>query len=288
MKKHRKNPEWLDRNEYPFESHFLPVPAGSLHYIDEGQGDPVVMVHGNPGWSFEYRSLVKVLSAMHRCIVPDHIGFGLSDKPQNWSYRPKDHAANFEQLMLALNLSNVTLIVSDWGGPIGLAYALKYPDRIKKIIVLNSWLWSVKHDPYYRKFSGFMGGFIGRLLIRRFNFFGKVIVKKAMGEPSLLHKNIHRHYYRHLATAADRKGCYTFPKEIIASSDWLDELWQQRQRVSSLPTTIIWGMRDIAFRPQELNYWTTHWGNPRVVQLERIGHFPQEESPEVILKEFHL
>ncbi len=287
MKKQRKKPEWLDQNEYPFESHFLTVPAGNLHYIDEGQGDPVVMVHGNPGWSFEYRNLVKALSAVHRCIVPDHIGFGLSDKPQNWSYRPKDHAANFEQLMLVLDLSNITLIVSDWGGPIGLAFAIKYPARIKKIIVLNSWLWSVKQDPYYRKFSGFMGGVVGRFLIRRFNFFGKVIVKKAMGDPGLLNENVHRHYYRHLATAAERKGCYTFPKEIIASSDWLDELWQQRERISSLPTTIIWGMKDIAFRKQELNHWRTHWGKPHVVQLERIGHFPQEESPEVILREFH-
>ena len=147
-------PDWLDRNEYPFESNYFDLPVGKMHYIDEGEGDPIVMVHGNPGWSFEFRNVVKQLSKTNRCIVPDHIGFGLSDKPLGWNYLPKNHAEHFEQLMNHLRLENITLVVNDWGGPIALSYALKKPEKIKKLIIMNTWMWSVEHDPYYQKFSG--------------------------------------------------------------------------------------------------------------------------------------
>jgi haloalkane dehalogenase len=92
-------PKWLDRKEYPFESHWFQLPMGKMHYVDEGTGDPVVMVHGNPGWSFEFRKVIRGLSQTNRCIASDHIGFGLSDKPFDWDYLPKSQAENFEKLM---------------------------------------------------------------------------------------------------------------------------------------------------------------------------------------------
>ena len=97
-------PSWLDRNEYPFKSHYFKLPVGKMHYLDEGEGDPIVMVHGNPGWSFEFRGIVKEMSKTNRCIVADHIGFGLSDKPFEWGYLPEGHAKNFELFMNHLNL----------------------------------------------------------------------------------------------------------------------------------------------------------------------------------------
>src|ERR1022692_4366977 len=139
-------PLWLDRAEYPFSSHYFQLPMGRMHYVDEGHGDPIVMLHGNPGWSFEFRNIIKELSKTHRCIAPDHIGFGLSDKPVNWDYLPINQAANFEKLMDSLDLKNITMIVKDWGGPIGLSYAIKHPEKIKKLVILNTWLWSVKDD----------------------------------------------------------------------------------------------------------------------------------------------
>lgn len=281
-------PKWLDRNEYPFESHYLELASGKIHYVDEGQGDPIVMVHGNPGWSFEFRNVIKELSKTYRCIAIDHIGFGLSDKPNEWDYLPKNHAKNFEIFMDSLQLENITLVVNDWGGPIGLSYAIKHPEKIKKIVILNTWMWSVEDDPYYRKFSKMMGGNIGRFMIKHFNIFGKVVVKKAVGDKKQLKKNIHRHYYEHLATKKDRKGCYTFPKEIIGSSIWLKELWAQKDKINSIPTTIIWGMKDIAFREQELNHWVKHWNNPKVIKLQKVGHFPQEEASEKVIQQLKM
>jgi haloalkane dehalogenase len=110
---------WIDRNEYPFASHYFETPAGKLHYVDEGKGQPVVMLHGNPTWSFLYRNLIKQLSPHYRCIAPDHIGFGLSDKPVDWSYLPEEHAKNLAALIEHLGLKDITLVVGDWGGPIG-------------------------------------------------------------------------------------------------------------------------------------------------------------------------
>ncbi len=278
-------PTWLNKSEYPFSGYYFRTSAGNMHYLDEGDGDPVVMIHGNPTWSFAYRKVIRGLSMNFRCIAPDHIGFGLSDKPADWDYLPQHHADNLHELLENLNLRNITLVVNDWGGPIGLSYAIRHPERIKKLVILNTWMWSVSDDPYYRKFSGFMGGTIGRFLIKHFNFFGKVVVKQAFGDKRKLTPEVHQHYYRHLQTPADRKGCYVFPREIIKSEKWLNSLWQQREKINSIPTTFIWGMKDIAFRENELNYWVTHWQNSKTIRLPDAGHYPQEEHPDVIIQE---
>ena len=277
-----QDPQWLDKREYPFQGHYYETPVGKMHYLDEGTGDPIVMVHGNPVWSFIYRNLVKELSADYRCIAPDMIGFGLSDKPTAFDYLPDHQAMLFENLMNHLKLDKITLVVNDWGGPIGLSYALKHPDKIKQLIILNTWMWSVADDPYYQKFSGFMGGPIGRFLIKNFNFFAKTMVKKIFGNKSRLTPEIHKQLYMHLPTAADRKGCYVLPKQIIGSSTWLDDLWQSRYKINRLPATFIWGMKDIAFREKELKEWTENWHNYTIIKLEDAGHFPQEEYPNVV------
>jgi len=207
---------WIDHNEYPFAPKQFSLPAGMMSYIDEGEGKPIVMVHGNPTWSFEFRSLIKHFSATHRCIAPDHIGFGLSDKPLDWDYLPQQHAEKFEKLMESLSLENITLVVGDWGGPIGLSYAIRYPEKIKNIVVTNTWMWSVKSDWYYQGFSRFMGGAIGRWLIRRYNFFANTIMKMAYGDKSKLIPQIRRHYLMPLAKSEERKGCWVFPKQILA------------------------------------------------------------------------
>jgi pimeloyl-ACP methyl ester carboxylesterase len=154
---------------------------GTMRYLDEGDGKPFVMVHGNPSWSFEFRHLIKAFAPTHRCIAPDHIGFGLSDKPADWGYLPQQQAENLETLLEALDLHEITLIFSDWGGPLALSYAINHPERVKNIIVTNSWLWSVRRDWYYQGFSGFMGGPIGRFLIRRYNFLPARCSSRFMG-----------------------------------------------------------------------------------------------------------
>jgi haloalkane dehalogenase len=272
--------DWLDTEEYPFSPHYLELPAGRMHYVDEGEGPPVLFLHGNPGWSFEYRKVMRELCATHRCIAPDHLGFGLSDKPRDWEYLPSQHAANVSALVEQLELEGLTLVVNDWGGPIGLSLALEQPERFRHLFITNSWMWSVRGDPYYRLFSALAGGPVGRFMIRYFNVFGRVIIRQCMADKRSLHPGI----YRHLQRPAERKGCWTFPGQIVGASAWLDSLWQRRERLQSIPATLLWGMRDIAFREKELATWQEALPHAAVRRLEAAGHYPHEEAPEAMLE----
>lgn len=276
-----QNKSWLNRTEYPFKSNYLDLPMGRMHYVDEGKGIPIVFVHGNPGWSYEYRKSIKALSGTNRCIAADNIGFGLSDKPFDWNYLPENHAANFAQFIDNLRLEKFVLVVNDWGGPIGLSYAINNPDKIRHIVITNTWMWSAKNDPYYKKFSGFAGGPIGRFLIKNFNFFGRVIIKKCIVDK----KHFDPAIFRHLETRKDRKGCWTFPKQIIASGDWLESLWQRKKNLDGIPKTLIWGMKDIAFREQEFNVWDKELTNKSVIKLNNTGHYPHEEAADIFIDE---
>ncbi len=273
---------WLDRDAYPFEPNYLSLPAGRMHYVDEGQGEPVVMIHGNPAWSFLYRHLIKRFRHDYRCVAMDHLGFGLSDKPKDWSYLPKDHAANLTQLIDTLGCTDITLVVQDWGGPIGLSYAVQHPDTVARLVILNTWAWPVNRDPHYLAFSGFMGGPVGRMLIRRYNFFARTIMRQAFGDADRLSPSVHEHYLRHLASPEDRKGCWVFPREIIRSSKWLGEIRDRIDRLTDKPALIVWGLKDIAFRKTELRRWERTFTHARSVHLPTVGHFVQEEAPEAL------
>ena len=273
---------WIDRNAYPFASHFLDVGPGRLHYVDEGSGAPIVMVHGNPTWSFLYRHLIRALSGEFRCVAPDHLGFGLSDKPAGWSYRPEDHANNLAALIDSLGLRDITLVVQDWGGPIGLAYAIAHPDRVARLVIMTTWMWPVDEDRYYVAFSKIMGGRLGRFLIRRFNLFARVVMKRSYGDRRRLTPEIHEHYLRALGTPGERVGCATLPGQILGATSWLGGLWARRAALADKPALIVWGMKDIAFREKELNRWIEALPQAEVVRLSAVGHYLQDEAPDEV------
>jgi pimeloyl-ACP methyl ester carboxylesterase len=278
-------PNWLNKELYPFEGNTFQTSNGKMHYLDEGSGEVVLLVHGNPGWSFEFREVIKQISDKKRVIAPDHIGFGLSDKPHytKFDYMPQRHAENLAELIDHLDLQNITIVINDWGGPIGLNYALKHPEKFKKIVVLNSWLWSVKGDKHFERFSGFMGGGIGKFLIRNFNFFAKGVVKKAVINKSILTKEIKAHFANPLSTADERMPSHIFPREIIGSSDWLEAMWDQRNKLKNIPAAFVWGEKDIAFRENELLKWQELWPDAPVTKLPNVGHYPQEEAPDAVV-----
>lgn len=125
--------DWLDTAEYPFRHHYADLRNGKMHYVDEGKGDVILFVHGTPSWSFLYRNYIKTFSADYRCIAIDHIGFGLSEKSESFVGSPQEHARNLSEFIRKLELQNITLVVHDFGGPIGLAAAMDNPERIKKL-----------------------------------------------------------------------------------------------------------------------------------------------------------
>jgi haloalkane dehalogenase len=269
-------PDWLDRREYPFESHWLDVGAGRLHYVDEGQGAPVVMVHGTPTWSFLYRHLVKGLRGRHRCIVPDHLGFGLSDRPRDWSYRPEDQARNLARLVTALELKDVTLVVHDYGGPIGLAYALEQPDNVRRLVVFNTWMWATAGDRHFARFARLLGGRLGRFLYAR-GFSVRVMLRHVIADKRRYTRQVEQHYLR----ALDGHATWVYAREVVGSSSWYDSLWQQRGRIAGIPALVIWGMKDPAFGAY-LERWRGVFERAEVLELD-CGHAPPEErAPEVL------
>ena len=181
-----------------------------MHYVDEGSGDAIVFVHGTPTWSFVWRQQIKSLSRNYRCIAPDHLGFGLSDKPANFPYTPAAHADNLEALIEHLQLRNITLVVHDFGGPIGLRYALRHPANVKNLMVLNSWMWSLEEEKQINKISRFMSGSIGRFLYLQLNFSARMLLPRGYHERKNIPKDIHTHYLKPLSTSTSRLGTWKF------------------------------------------------------------------------------
>jgi pimeloyl-ACP methyl ester carboxylesterase len=280
---------WIDRQEYPFTSKFLEVDGGNLHYIDEGQGTPIVFSHGTPVWSFVFRHLIKELSTSYRCIALDHIGFGLSDKPENWTYTPEAHALNFEKLITHLDLQGIVLVAHDFGGPIGLSYAISHPENVRKIVLSNTWMWPLGEYQQFKSADKLINSWLGRLLYKQFNFSPNILIKTAFGDKSKLTKTIHQHYTKLHSSPKERNGTYGFAKALMGSGDWFKQLWNKRQNISEIPALLLWGMKD-RLLPSTLLFERLQsvFQYKKVIALEDVGHFIEEEAPEVILREIKM
>lgn len=267
-------PDWLDRDRYPFDTYEMDLPEGRLHFVDEGAGRPVVMIHGNPTWSFLYRHLVRGLSGSYRCIVPDLFGFGLSDRPSEFSYRPAAHARIVERLFEVLDLSDAVILGHDWGGPIGLDFVTRQPEAVAGIGLMNTWMWP-RRDRHSQVVSRFLATPPGKWLVLRYN----VTPRVAFGVPyhvrSTFDSAAYRHYMAPLATTADRVGSWVLSCALSGSRAWLTQLWERRTAVDRIPSLLLWGERDpihASFIPR----WRALFPNASEVVYEDVGHFVPE------------
>jgi haloalkane dehalogenase len=274
---------WVDRGVYPFQPHDIKVDGGRMHFVDEGQGRPLVMVHGTPTWSFLYRCLIDDLSSSFRVVAPDHIGFGLSDKPGDWTYRPQDHARNLETLIEQLGLKDIVLLVHDFGGPIGLSYALDHPENVSALVIFNTFLWSLKGDPSFERVNRLFNNGIGRWLYLKQNFSAKVIVRSAWGKHRPLTPTLHRQYTAAFPDAKSRQGTWQFMQSLLGESAWYESLWERRDHLADKPALLLWGMRDIAFKEKERARWKNLFAKARAIAYPQVGHFvPDEAGPESV------
>lgn len=278
------HPEWLDKERYPFQANYFHVPAGALHYVDEGHGKPIVFLHGNPDWSFTYRKVMKILRPQFRCIAPDHIGFGLSAKPANWSYHPQAHAENLEKLLLRLDLKDICLVVNDWGGPIGFDFLVKHPERVTGVVILNTWMWPLRNYPLFRLFSRLMSGKTGRLLTGKLNIFTKILVRLAVHQKAAFTGKVHRHYQKPCDSPDKRIGSIILPRYLQDATPWFQNLYDNRAILQEKRCLLIWGMKDPAFRPYFLKKWQEILPEAPVYKLSKAGHYPQECQTEVVIK----
>jgi haloalkane dehalogenase len=272
---------WLDREAYPFETACVGLDAGAVHYVDDGPADggrgTLLLLHGNPTWSFMWRYVVGALRDEWRCVAPDLLGFGLSEKPADFSYRPADHAAVVESLVESLGLRDVVLLVHDWGGPIGLSYATRHPENVRGLVVTNTTMWPTESDAAAAAFSWLLGGPIGRAAARRYDVFGRLAMPLAFRDRSALTPAVHRHYLAPHARPEDRVGTWVFPREVTGSNDWLRELWGRRDAIRDHPTRLLWSVDDPFFRPRYLRTFEALFRSASVVRLRGVGHYAAEE-----------
>jgi haloalkane dehalogenase len=240
------------------------------------------MLHGNPTWSFFYRSLVRALSPEVRCIVPDHLGCGFSDKPAGWSYDLAGHIANLERLMLALDLRRITLVLHDWGGPIGFGFARRHPELIARLVILNTAAFPGK-APLRLRVCRAPG--VGEFLVRRLNAFAGLAPRFAAARR--LSAGARRGLALPYRTAADRIAVARFVQDIPLSA--ADPSWKELcaieaslQRFRALPTCIVWGERDFVFTPRFREEWERRFPQAEVHSLQDAGHWLLEDAPEEV------
>ena len=267
-------PGWLDREAYPFDHQFFDAGPGRMHYVDEGEGQPILFLHGNPTWSFLYRHLIAGLSGEYRCVAPDYLGFGLSEKPRGWSYRPSAHARTIERLVADLDLEDLVLVVHDWGGPIGASLAAGHPEKVRGFVVQNTFAWPLD-SIRMRAFSRALGGRVAHPLVRRYNVFADHVMRVAFADRSKL-APVHDQYLRPLATPDDREGSWVFPRELTGSRRWLETLWQQRDRWAGKPALLAWGTQDFTFGDDALRRWQALFPDADTIRFE-VGHYVAEE-----------
>lgn len=274
------------RRLYPFESRELRLNSWRYHFLDEGAGEPLLMVHGNPTWSFYWRNLVLAFRDRYRVVVPDHMGCGWSDKPQAYSYCLAQHIDNLVRLIEHLDLTRLTLLVHDWGGAIGLGAALRVPRRVARIVLFNTGAFPPPSIPW--RIRACRIPLLGTWAIRGLNLFAKAALTMAVERPACLSPATRAGLVAPYDSWANRIAIQRFVADIPATPrhpTWtvLSDIERGLATFATRPIQMIWGMRDWCFAPACLERFLTHWPRAEVHRLEHAGHYVIEEAHEQIV-----
>lgn len=271
---------------YPFESHFLDLGGIQYHYLEEGRGEPIVMLHGNPTWSFYYRHLIADLRERYRVIAPDHIGCGLSDKPQKYEYTLKRHIANIEALIQRLALKRITLVMHDWGGPIGMGYAVRHPDNVRRFVIFNTVAFWSPHIPLILRLCRIP--LFGALAIRGLNLFAGLATIIACRHRERMTKEVRAGYLFPYNSYANRVAHLRFVQDIPVSTKHpsfrlLQSIEDGLVQFKRHPMIIIWGARDPVFTVPLLESWKERFPEASVKRIDDAGHYVVEDAYERIV-----
>jgi haloalkane dehalogenase len=272
----------VDRALFPYQPHYLTLSDGArVHYVDEGEGPVLLLLHGNPTWSFLYRHLIEALKGEFRVVAPDYPGFGLSSAPDGYGFTAPEHAAAMSELVEALDLRDVTPMMQDWGGPIGFAVAEAHPQRIAGFIIGNTWAWPLERTEH-KVFSTLMGGWPGQLAAWCCNgvvrFFMTKGVKSGLTDAEMAM------YLAPFANRRARRPTHIFPAQLWDAGPFLQRVYAGFPGLSEHPALIVWGLEDFAFREPERSRFKALFPRHRTVLLEKAGHFIQEDAPERIAR----
>jgi haloalkane dehalogenase len=288
------------RSLYPFDSHWAELPwGGRMHFIDEGPGGPdattLLFVHGNPTWSFHWRQLVLALRDRYRCVAPDHLGCGLSDKPRKFQ-SAVEHIDNLLEFIHILALDRITLVAQDWGGAIGLNAMLVRRDLLDRIVLFNTAAFTPRYIPWQIRVCRVP--LLGRLAVQGANLFSRAALRMTLARRSKLEPEVAAGYLHPYDSWQNRRAVYGFVKDIpsprgvipaelyeplasedstfggLACTEWGLPMFADR------PSCLIWGMRDWCFRPDCLERFMQAWPQAEVHRLNDVGHWVVEDAPE--------
>jgi haloalkane dehalogenase len=274
------------RTVYPWTGQTLQVDGGQMHYLDEGPKDAPVMlcVHGNPTWSFYWRAIVAHFAGRYRVVVPDHIGCGLSDKPQDWDYRLAQHVDNLQRLVEHLGLEEITLVVHDWGGAIGMGVATRTPERFCRFVVTNTAAFLSKSIPASIaavKLPGF-----GALAVRGGNAFARAATVRAVSRP--LSATAKAGLLFPYGSWADRIATLRFVQDIPLgeghpSYSTLAEIDAGLTKLEAHPMLLCWGDDDFCFTPAFRAEWERRFPQAQSLHWDGVGHYVMEDAPERVI-----
>ena len=276
---------------FPFAPHYYTGNGFAMHYVDEGSGEPFVLLHGDPTWGYLYRAFIAPLAQRARCIVPDHMGMGKSGAAaERYPYRLWQHIANLEGLLLHLDLREITLVAHDWGGPVGLGFAIRHPERIKRLVLTNTWA-----------FAPWPGGPLPRLidLIRSERGEAFVLEKNGYLKPALIGTTTHagrltpqvlQAYQAPFPTPESRRALLCWSRDIPVTE--ADPSFGEMKRVEAglslfaqTPALLLWGMNDPVLGVDVLERWRRQFPQAMAHELADASHFVQEDAPDEMLRE---
>ena len=264
--------------EYPFTPRFLEVDGHRLAYLDEGSGPAVVMVHGNPSWSYLYRNLVSALRDRYRCIVPDHLGCGFSDKPEPYPYRLRNHLDNLDHLLTALDPGPVRLVVHDWGGAIGMGWAGRHPEQVAGAVLLNTAAFPSPRLPL--RIAVCRWPLLGSLLVRGLNGFARAAVHMAVTRR--LRPEIAAGFLAPYDSWSHRVALHRFVEDIPMGPDhpsWSTLVAiEQSLAAITCPLLFCWGGQDFCFDRSFYDEWRRRFPAAEAHFFAEAGHYVLEDA----------
>ncbi|MFW6171269.1 MAG: alpha/beta fold hydrolase [Planctomycetota bacterium] len=257
-----------------------------MHYVDEGQGPPLLMVHGNPTWSFYWRRLIEAFRGQYRVVAVDHVGCGLSDKPQDYPYTLARHTENLSEVVTRLGLNQATLVAHDWGGAIGLGAVLANRSRFDALVLLNTGAFPPPYIPW--RIRACRVPWVGTWAIRRWNLFARAALRMAVARPNNMPPAVRAGLLAPYDSWNHRIAIDQFVKDIPASPrhpTWqtLADMAEALVELADWPVQLIWGMRDWCFRPDCLDRFLDLFPEAEVYRLDNASHYVVEDAPEQVI-----
>lgn len=272
-------PAWVDDELFPFESRFIGIDGHTVHYVDEGSGPTLLLLHGNPTWSFVYRDVIRALRDEFRCVAVDYPGFGLSSAGPATGICPKSTPKSSPPSLTRSPCAGSRSWPMTGVAPSASPRSAQRPTAFTGLVLANTWAWPITGAPHVEVASYLMGGPLGRLLNRQFNLFVNAMIPAGHRLRNLTPAEM-AHFRQPFAIAARRDAAAVFARRITASRAFLGNVEAGLGDLATLPTLIVWGGADFAFRAKERQRWERIFDDHHTVVVEGAGHFVQSDAPD--------